>query len=206
MDGWIDISSLYCINNDNCSAFEFGGNGLILIHICEIYQERCTHNIWTKIKTKQSQKNLYIQQTADASWSFIMLMNLPVLTYVERPMPCMLNTRQATLMQFPSCNLPLMEPVICSFWCRDPRVTKRPLNHFESSRPKTWEALALTAIVAQITRAAPIWALQHNCLFSKQKIPCSANRFRFRPSALWAGNPIEIKRELVNYMQNNPKD
>lgn len=136
-----------------------------------------------QMKTKQSKKSLYIQQTAGASWSFIMLMNLPVLKYVEWPMPCMLNTRQATLMQFPSCNLPLMEAVICSFWCRDPCVTKRPLNHFESSRPKTWEALALTAIVAQITRAAPIWALQHNCLFRKQKIPCSANRFRFRPSA-----------------------
>lgn len=101
----------------------------------------------------------------------------------------------ATLMQFPSCNLLLMEPVICSFCCRDACVTKRPLNHSESSRPKN-----LRGFVAQITRAAPIRALQHNCLFSKQKIPCLAKRFWFRPSALWAGNPIEIKRELVNYM------
>lgn len=168
------------------------GIDLFEIKICEIYPKGFTH--------MNQNKNRAIPEQSIYLFCIYPCWNMQKDRCPTRRGKYILNTRQATLMQFPSSNLPLMESVICSFWCRDACVTKRPLNHFESSRPKTWEAQALTAIVAQITRAAPIWALQHNCLFSKQKIPCSANRFRFRPSALWAGNPIEIKRELVNYM------
>jgi len=125
---------------------------------------------------KQSQNRLSIHQTADASSPLIMLMYFPAFCTRRGKYTLHAHFNAVPIMQSPvngaSHLLFLLQRCLCH---------KEATQSLRESRPKN-----LRGFVAQITRAAPIRALQHNCLFSKQRIPCSAMRVWFRPS--WKSN------------------
>lgn len=167
--------------------------------ICEKYPKWFTYDIWTKIKNEAiPEQTLYSPERRCCLTTYHVDVFPRVEMYRRSDVP--FRTRRGKYMLHGYLNaIPIMQSTVNGA-SHLLFLVQRCLCHKEATQ-SLWEQQAqnLRGFVAQITRAAPIWALQHNCLFSKQKIPCSANRFWFRPSALWAGNPVEIKRELVNY-------